>query len=343
MGGFRNSILGGINLIRAAIQSPNFVSGTSGWTVKQDGSAEFNNVVIRGGTVISGLALYYSGTPAAGNLIMSIAAAAGTDSFGNAYVAGVGVYGTADQVTAKNTGGDTVTLRADATSYVADSVSPGIQFHKSTDTGDGASVTEYDDTFDRGLILLSPSPVVAGSGGEDFSYIQMKGRFSTDPTIQLVANGPASYVSVNGAFFDGTGEAITYADPHTFTPTVGNDGTATYSTKSGWWYRIGTMRFVNIYLVVNAAGSGAGIVTVSVPFTVDRTNRQTLTMHTESTGPNLSHIGDGQCVFFTGGSGGVADRLRTSSNDGTNRDVNLTGADLLAGSIITIQGWLREA
>lgn len=37
-------------------------------------------------------AFFYSGTPALGNLIASIASAAGTDSFGNVYVAGFGAY-----------------------------------------------------------------------------------------------------------------------------------------------------------------------------------------------------------------------------------------------------------
>lgn len=90
-----NPITAGVTLIRDAIQSQNFLTGISGWRIKSDGSAEFNNVVIRGGTVISGLALYYNGTPAAGNLIASIAAAGGTDSFGNTYLSGISSYNTA--------------------------------------------------------------------------------------------------------------------------------------------------------------------------------------------------------------------------------------------------------
>jgi hypothetical protein len=91
---FRNPILGagGSTLLRPAIQSPNYLTGVRGWAVKRDGSAEFNNIVIRGGTVVSGIALYYDGTPALGNLILSIAAAAGVDSLGNAYAAGLTLY-----------------------------------------------------------------------------------------------------------------------------------------------------------------------------------------------------------------------------------------------------------
>lgn len=46
---FENPIVGGENgeLIRPSIQSPDYVPGVSGWTINRDGSAEFNNVVIR--------------------------------------------------------------------------------------------------------------------------------------------------------------------------------------------------------------------------------------------------------------------------------------------------------
>jgi hypothetical protein len=87
-----NAVVGGTVLRRAAIESPNYVAGSAGWIIKQDGSAEFNNVTIRGGTVEDGTAFYYSGTPAAGNMIASVAAANGTDSHGNHYLAGITSY-----------------------------------------------------------------------------------------------------------------------------------------------------------------------------------------------------------------------------------------------------------
>lgn len=102
---FANQILGGSNkLVRSAIESPNFVAGSAGWQVRKDGSAEFNNGVFRGtvtaGTfqgadfvITTGGAFFYSGTPAAGNLIASIAPAQGTDAYGNFYNPGVNIYG----------------------------------------------------------------------------------------------------------------------------------------------------------------------------------------------------------------------------------------------------------
>jgi hypothetical protein len=96
MSGFSNAIIGGAEkLIRKAIQSPNYSVGVAGWSINKDGSAEFNNLTIRGsffGTnfiINSSGAFFYSGTPATGNLIIAIAPAAGTDAFGNGYPKGV--------------------------------------------------------------------------------------------------------------------------------------------------------------------------------------------------------------------------------------------------------------
>lgn len=47
--GFSSPIVGGQSkLIRPAVQSPNFQTGSNGWTINKDGSAEFNNVAVRG-------------------------------------------------------------------------------------------------------------------------------------------------------------------------------------------------------------------------------------------------------------------------------------------------------
>jgi len=44
----------GVVLIRSSIQSPNYVAGVSGWTINQDGSAEFNNATFRGTVLVDG-------------------------------------------------------------------------------------------------------------------------------------------------------------------------------------------------------------------------------------------------------------------------------------------------
>ena len=95
-GGFQHDIAGGSgSLIITALRSPNFVDGLTGWEISKDGSAEFNNLEIRGtfnGTdfILNQFGLFfYSGTPAYGNLIGSWTQAAGTDSEGNHYDQGI--------------------------------------------------------------------------------------------------------------------------------------------------------------------------------------------------------------------------------------------------------------
>ena len=48
-----NPVVGGTVLERAAIRSPDFVTGVSGWTINQDGTVEFNSGVFRG-TITAG-------------------------------------------------------------------------------------------------------------------------------------------------------------------------------------------------------------------------------------------------------------------------------------------------
>jgi hypothetical protein len=45
---FRNSVVGGVTLVRPAIRSPNYDPGLAGWSIDIDGSAEFNDVTVRG-------------------------------------------------------------------------------------------------------------------------------------------------------------------------------------------------------------------------------------------------------------------------------------------------------
>lgn len=100
MGGFTHSIAGGDgNLVIGSFQSPNFVAGVSGWQVTIEGDAEFNQVFVRGEFFGNTFQLddagvfFYTATPAAGNLLATIASAAGSDQFLNAYQAGLNLYG----------------------------------------------------------------------------------------------------------------------------------------------------------------------------------------------------------------------------------------------------------
>jgi hypothetical protein len=86
------------NLAIPSVQSPNFITGLIGWIIRQNGNAEFNNLTIRGTffgldfIINSAGAFFYNGTPALGNLKISIASVAGTDSFGNIYTDNIACY-----------------------------------------------------------------------------------------------------------------------------------------------------------------------------------------------------------------------------------------------------------
>ncbi|MEH0582541.1 hypothetical protein QBA54_50795 [Streptomyces sp. B21-108] len=214
---FRNEITAGTTLIREAIQSQNFVTGSAGWRIKSDGSAEFNNVVIRGGTVVSGLALYYNGTPAAGNLIMSISATAGTDSFGNAYVEGVGLYGASGQLVAKDAAGDTATLSGALPVSGTLAALPGVAFQPASNTGDPATLGALDPGThtDFSLLLTSPAPVAGGLPGTDYAQINMVGNYSGPCSIDLAAAlvSMTDALDVSGSITagnedEGTGNAV---------------------------------------------------------------------------------------------------------------------------------------
>jgi len=136
--------------------------------------------------------------------------------------------------------------------------------------------------------------------------------------------------------------ASTMSAQRSYVPTVGGDGGAAYSTQSGWYFQVGTIVFVNIYLIITGAGSGAVNVTIDMPTDVDRSAQQIIPFSGEGLRGSASDV-TGTIQFFTSGSGAAADRLRGSSDTGTNIDTNLTGADLAAGAIIRAQGFYLSA
>lgn len=121
----------------------------------------------------------------------------------------------------------------------------------------------------------------------------------------------------------------------TYTPTVGGGGSVTWTTRTGYYYKIGKLVFLTIYLQVNAPGTGGSVITVTAPSSIDRSIRQVMTVNIEGSVVDLN--GPASLMTFLGGSGATFDRIRL--NDGG----SLGGSDLSAGVLVTIQGWYREA
>lgn len=125
---------------------------------------------------------------------------------------------------------------------------------------------------------------------------------------------------------------LTSQDWLTYTPTVNGGGAATFSTRTGYYYVIGDIVMITIYLVIDTAGTGSNIVQVTAPTNIDRSTRQVMGLSSENMGVN----GHGHVVSFTGSSGATFDRMRTYDGQ------NFVGSDLHSGGLIVVQGWYRK-
>jgi hypothetical protein len=210
--GFNNSILGGLTaLIRPAIQSPNYVPGVSGWSINKDGSVEFNNGIFRG-TITAGTFLgtdfiinqsgmfFYSGTPAAGNLILALAPAGGADAFGNTYIEGVTIGNASGvQVLMQIVSGVQAAIR-----FPANNPNEGVAANITTNAGGGVSPTGF-----LQLVISGPKTNVAGA--QDWTQILMNSANygnTSDASMDLIYIGSGGGVHTY-AFMDGSGFNIT--------------------------------------------------------------------------------------------------------------------------------------
>lgn len=131
----------------------------------------------------------------------------------------------------------------------------------------------------------------------------------------------------------------------TYTPNVYGHGTAGWSRRRGYHYSLGgKMRWVLCHFEVSAAGSGTSVFQFDLPTAPNRDSaaiRQTIPVHAE--GINSSGLlANGNAVVFAGDTGNTIARIRVSKNGANNADDNITGADLLTGAFITVEGWYWE-
>lgn len=337
---FSNPITGGQGaLVRPAIKSPNYVPNVSGWSINKDGSAEFNDIVIRGGTVVSGTALYYNGTPAFGNLIFSIAATAGTDSFGNAYQAGMTSYSALGTI---NINGPTATWLQISGSEIDISVGGAAALMEMA-PGTVSGVTWDSGTFgantDANFGANTPFTFVTSPRAQPNlarAQIQLHGASPSTNDSDIV------YTSNLHRFLGNVDmrDQITSYDNNTFTsftPTLTNTGGITYAAQNGWWQRVGKMIFYGGYILTSSNGSGAALVGLPAPTNIERTGRQTLFIN----GDNITGFSGALSALALsaaeGFSGSTFERIRSSTG------TNLTGATLISGSRLTFNGWYREA
>lgn len=175
------------------------------------------------------------------------------------------------------------------------------------------------------------SGVVLQVGGSNVGY--------TGNLQQWVSPGNAIVAQVTeagNASFNQVSAATTAFT--TYTPTITNGGSATFTTNSGYFYKLGKLVYLNINVVVNVAGSGALNVAITAPSSMDGSQDQNLLATFQSGSTRV-----GNAIKFTGASSATFDRIRVQDGGAADVTANLTGAQLTAGSVLDIQGWYREA
>ncbi|MEV6165808.1 hypothetical protein AB0L71_28615 [Streptomyces sp. NPDC052052] len=160
--------------------------------------------------------------------------------------------------------------------------------------------------------------------------------------LTLLAEGGNGYTYIAGDVSVTGRLAVTNTAYETYTPTVGNAGTATWSTRDGWYYKLGTMVFFQAYLVASAAGSGTTGITISLPSTPWRgsaNRRQYFGIYAGgiAAGTNSAVGGHAVGLIQPDGSGAQLDQVRGAT------DIQLRGNNIGATSTFTINGWYREA
>lgn len=307
-------------LTAPAISNPNITGGGS-LAGTFSGTPTFSGAVVLSGTpsISSGAALSgtFSGTPDfSGNVTYS-----GTPTFNN-------------QALAKRTFASGATFRTSVTGDATDRFY--IEAGGKHWWGDGTLAVDTNlyrsaaDTLFTDDKFTAASTITSAPTGTTVDGLTS--NLPTSTTADMFSG------KVNAAVLAAIGPAGTFRvygnnTPTTYTPTVTGGGTVTWTTRTGYYWKIGKMVFVVAFLNVNAAGSGSSNVQIDMPSSVDRTTRQVIGMSVEGASLN----GHSHMVFFTGGTGATPDRIR--SYDGQ----NMLGSDLLANALITIQGWYREA
>lgn len=232
MTGFTHAIAGGNGKLAVTVfQSPNYIPGISGWAVFKDGSAEFNDVTIRNGEIISGKDLLYNTSPAFGKLVASRSAVAGSDAFGNAYLPYDTVY-------------SIVGSPRVATQVGPDSI---IWYTAASGAGPWAQA---------GAITLTPNVMTFGIALDDFTVIGPSGD----------ATGVTDLSNIRTALIDGPTQLL----PGTYyinAPLSLPDGSSLYGVNPSWGiptgnYGAGSLPLQGAIIQAGSSFSGAALITM---------------------------------------------------------------------------------
>jgi hypothetical protein len=282
---FQHSIAGGQgNLVAGSFQSPNFVSGSAGWQVTRDGDVEFNSGTFRG-TVTGGAfqgtnfvitaagIFFYSGPPAAGNLLIAIANAAGSDPFGNPFGQGVSIVGPNGAVISLEDNGTGAAMALLAAGMIHNTIPPQI-FGGSQLAGTAGEITalilssgKESGNDDAALQLFSASAdntvaarVVIEFGGTIFATINKDGLvLPGNPTPVPVAGSMLLFSDTKGSLriIDGN-DLATYAAERKTLFLSGDSATLTALTTLFGAQNVAAGSYrIHAQLYLNVATAGA--------------------------------------------------------------------------------------
>lgn len=221
MAGFNNAVVGGSDdLIRSAIQSPNYVTAVSGWTINRDGSAEFNDLTVRGTVVLDGTngLFVYDGAPGVDKLIVSLSSVAGTDPYGNTYPVGLSFRSVPAATAAGIVSWGINELVGHTPGYIAGIRQPGGQFQIEMASEDALEFfrmgERIDAAFDRGFYFSGAS-----------------GKFILDATpLQVNAGAPGLYYSEQLSLAPAAGTNVPNNADTIITPTTSQALHSDYGT-----------------------------------------------------------------------------------------------------------------
>jgi hypothetical protein len=227
MTGFQHDIAGGQGvLIVDQLQSPNFVqSPLTGWAVLKNGAAYFADLTLSGtfmGTnyeINSAGIFFYSGTPAAGNLVLSSAEGSGTDQYGNNYASGVTAYAS----------DAAVSMQAGNLDFLVGSLSAGWSSAGYFSATSGALTIDFTGVTATGNLTVDGTLSVNGSTSTSTDGLPNGGIEGTSDTAGL-PNGDISGTS--GAASAGTAHTHS-AGSYAVTNGVHDHGPGSFSVTDG--------------------------------------------------------------------------------------------------------------
>lgn len=176
----------------------------------------------------------------------------------------------------------------------------------------------------------------SGAGGFSGPTLAMSGGSDAVTQIDMTADN----INANPRGMVGTTSAWNLTAPYTvYTPVVGNAGTATYTVRTGAWKRIaGQLIHVIVDIVVNAAGSGATPITITMPTTIDKSYRQPIGPIYFSGAANGVGVG----LFPAGANSNVITNVRVQQGGAVDNVTDITGAGLRAGAQLGINAFYKE-